>query len=97
MGIIAKGAKCNVSDCNNDGFRSLNTKKVEEAGLRVSVSGKKAALCKEHYKEWKKETKEDRSLDRARFDIYYKILLQCLFIIIFSSILINSFFQIIII
>ena len=41
MGIIAKGAKCNVSDCNNDGFRSLNTKKVEEAGLRVSVSGKK--------------------------------------------------------
>ena len=70
MGIIAKGAKCNVSDCNNDGFRSLNTKKVEEAGLRVSVSGKKAALCKELYKEWKKETKGDRSLDRARFDIY---------------------------
>jgi len=70
MGIIAKGAKCNVSDCNNDGFRSLNTKKVEEAGLRVSINGKKAALCKEHYKEWKKETKEDRSLDRARFDIY---------------------------
>jgi len=68
MGIIAKGAKCNVSDCNNDGFRSLNTKKVEEAGLRVSVSGKKAALCKEHYKEWKKETKEDRSLERARYD-----------------------------
>jgi len=39
MGIIAIGAKCNVSDCNYDGFRSLNTKKVEEAGLRVSVSG----------------------------------------------------------
>ena len=70
IGIIAKGAKCNVSDCNNDAVRSLNTKKVEEAGLRVSVSGKKAALCKEHYKEWKKETKDDRSLDRARFDIY---------------------------
>ena len=70
MGVIAKGAKCNVSDCDNDGFRSLNTKKIEEAGLRVSSSGKKAALCKEHYKEWKKETKEERSLDRARFDIY---------------------------
>jgi len=26
MGIIAKGAKCNVSVCNIDGFRSLNTK-----------------------------------------------------------------------
>ena len=30
MGIIAKGAKCNVSDCDNDGFRSLNTKKTEK-------------------------------------------------------------------
>jgi len=28
MGRIAKGAKCNVSDCNNDGFRALNTKRV---------------------------------------------------------------------
>ena len=44
MGIIAKGAKCNVADCNNDGIRSLNTKRIEEAGLRVSTSGKKAAL-----------------------------------------------------
>ena len=70
MGIIGKGAKCDVSDCNNDGIRSLNTKKIEEAGLRVSSGGKKSALCKEHYKEWKKETKSDRSLDRARFDIY---------------------------
>ena len=46
MGIIAKGAKCNVSDCNNDGFRSLNAKKIEQAGLRISTSNKKAALCK---------------------------------------------------
>ena len=70
MGIIAKGAKCNVSGCDNDGFRSLNTKKIEGAGLRVAVNSKKAALCKDHYKEWKKETRDDRSLERARFDIY---------------------------
>ena len=57
MGIIAKGAKCNVSDCNNDGFRSLNTKKVEEAGLRVSVSGKKAALARSITKNGKKKRK----------------------------------------
>ena len=54
MGIIGKGAKCNVSGCDNDGIRSLNTKRIEEAGLRVSTDGKKAALCKDHYKEWKK-------------------------------------------
>ena len=68
MGVIAKGAKCNVSDCNNDGVRSLNTTKVENAGLRVSSSGKKTVLCKEHYKEWKKASKDDRDLERARFD-----------------------------
>ncbi len=70
MGIIAKGAKCNIEDCDKTGIRSLNTKKVEEAGLRVSSNNKKAVLCKEHYKEWKKETKDDRSLERARYDIF---------------------------
>ena len=69
MGIIAKGAKCNVTDCDNIGIRSLNTNKVEEAGLRVSSNNKKSVLCKIHYKEWKKETKQDRSLERARYDI----------------------------
>ena len=58
-----------MSGCDNDGFRSLNTKKIEESGLRVSVNSKKAALCKDHYKEWKKETRDDRSLERA--DLIY--------------------------
>ena len=40
MGIISKGAKCNVVDCKNDGVRSLNTSKVENAGVRVSATGK---------------------------------------------------------
>jgi hypothetical protein len=68
MGIVSKGAKCNVDGCNNDGARSLNSAKVENAGLRLKSSGKKTVLCKEHYKEWKKETKEDREIERARFD-----------------------------
>jgi hypothetical protein len=68
LGIIAKGGKCNVSGCDDIGIRSINTSKVEDAGLRVSTSGKKSVLCKTHYKEWKKETKDDRSLERARYD-----------------------------
>ena len=68
MGIVGKGAKCNVSGCDNDAIRSLNTGKVEVAGLSVSSDGKKTALCKTHYKEWKKETKDSRDLERARFD-----------------------------
>ena len=68
MGIVNKGAKCNVDGCDQDGVRSLNTKKVEDAGLRLNSSGKKSVLCKQHYKEWKKETKDKRELERARYD-----------------------------
>ncbi len=68
MGIVAKGADCSVDGCTASGLRSLNRRRVEEAGIRLASSGKKAVLCKEHYKEWKKETKEDRSLERARYD-----------------------------
>ena len=68
MGIVSKGASCNVDGCENGAVRSLNTKKVEDAGLRLDSSSKKSGLCKEHYKEWKEATKEDRSLERARYD-----------------------------
>jgi len=68
MGIVAKGAKCNVDGCTNDGARSLNSTKVENAGLRVNSTGKKTVLCKLHYKEYKKESKDDRALERARYD-----------------------------
>jgi len=68
MGIVNKGAKCNVDGCDGDGVRSLNTKKIEDAGLRLNSSSKKSVLCKQHYKEWKKETKDDRDLERARYD-----------------------------
>jgi len=68
MGLVSKGAKCNVDGCDQDGTRSLNTVKVERAGLKVTSSGKKSVLCKIHYKEWKKESKEDRDLERARYD-----------------------------
>ena len=60
--------RSDVEGCSNDGARSLNSSKVENAGLRIKTSGKKAVLCKDHYKEWKKESKDDRDLERARFD-----------------------------
>ena len=68
MGIVSKGAKCNVEGCDKEGARSLNTTKVENAGLHVRSVGKKTVLCKDHYKEWKKESKDDRDLERARFN-----------------------------
>ena len=68
MGVVNKGAKCNVDGCDQNGVRWLNTIKVEDAGLRLNSSSKKSVLCKSHYKEWKKETKDDRELERARYD-----------------------------
>ena len=45
MGIVSKGSTCDVEGCEEVAVRSLNTKKVEDAGLRVNSSGKKTALC----------------------------------------------------
>ncbi len=63
MGVVSKGAKCNVDGCDQDGARSLNTAKVERAGLQVNSTGKKSVLCKEHYKEWKKNLKKTGNLN----------------------------------
>ena len=68
MGVVSKGAKCNVDGCDNDGLRSINNTKVENANIRVNSAGKKSVLCKEHYKEYKKESKDERDLERARYD-----------------------------
>lgn len=57
--------KCDVQGCKNDAQRSVSGKKVEKAGLKVtSGPGKNAHLCREHYREFKKKTKSDRTYER---------------------------------
>ena len=68
MGRIDKGVKCSVSGCNNYAIRSLPTDKVKSAGLKVGES-RRAFLCKEHYKEFKKGTKKDRVLEKWRYGV----------------------------
>jgi hypothetical protein len=36
--------------------------------LDIDRTNKRIYLCKTHYKEWKKSTKEDRENERARWD-----------------------------
>ncbi|MCK5562584.1 hypothetical protein KAI30_00300 [Candidatus Bathyarchaeota archaeon] len=67
MGRIDKGVKCSVNGCNREAARSISTDRVKSAGLKVSSSEKRAYLCKEHYKEFKKKTKKDKTLDKWRF------------------------------
>ena len=67
MGRIDKGVKCSVSGCGREAVRSLSTEKVRSAGLNVGSSERRAYLCKEHYKEYKKKTKKEKQLEKWRY------------------------------
>ena len=66
MGRISKGTRCSVKGCNEDAVRSLDIAKVKQAG--VDAEGEKRAyLCKEHYKEYKKGNKKNAQIERWRY------------------------------
>ena len=67
MGRIDKGQKCSVSGCGREAVRSLSSDKVKAAGLNVSSGEKRAYICREHYKEYKKKTKKDKTIDKLRY------------------------------
>jgi len=66
MGKIAKGVKCSVEGCGKEAFRSLYVEKVTAAGLKVQGT-RRAYLCKDHYKEYKKATKKEKMVDKWRY------------------------------
>ena len=67
MGRVDKGVKCSASGCNGEAVRSLSAEKVRSAGLNISSSERRAYLCKEHYKEYKKKTKKEKMLEKWRY------------------------------
>ncbi len=67
MGRIDKGVTCSVSGCNREAVRSLSAGKAKSSGLNVSISEKRVYVCKEHYKEFKKKTKKDKTIDKWRY------------------------------
>jgi len=66
LGRISKGQKCSVVGCEAPAVRSLPAGKVREAGLNVA-EGRRAYLCEEHYKEFKRRTRKERKLEKWRF------------------------------
>ena len=57
--------KCDIEGCKSDAERSISGKKIEKAGLSLSSDPEKSAhICHEHYKEYKKRSKTDRTLER---------------------------------
>ncbi len=66
MGRIAKGVKCNVMGCGNEAIRSISAEKVMATGLKIDET-RRAYLCKEHYREFKRQTKQERTLEKWRY------------------------------
>jgi hypothetical protein len=67
VGRIEKGVRCGVSGCGREAARSISADKVKAAGLNVSSREKRAFICREHYKEFKKKTKKDKTLEKWRW------------------------------
>jgi hypothetical protein len=67
LGRISKGTKCTVAGCEEEAARSVSVLKAKAAGL--DVEGRRAYLCKEHYKEYKKGSKKDRRIERWRHGV----------------------------
>ena len=59
-----KGSEgCDVIGCSIPGERSISGKAAADAGLKVDEELKRVHLCKEHYKAYKKQSRQDRLLD----------------------------------
>lgn len=59
--------RCSVSGCKSEAEHSLPAEKVRGAlgDLRFEGEGKHLALCREHYKQFKKATKDERKIEQA--------------------------------
>ena len=66
-----RGAKpkqvCEVQGCNAEAERSISRKNVKGA-MKWELKGedRNVSLCRDHYRQFKKATKEDRKLEMLR-------------------------------
>jgi len=67
MGKVEKGVACSVTGCKNPSERSVGRDTIKGSGLTAGGEGKRVYLCREHSKVWKKATKKDRDMERARW------------------------------
>jgi len=67
MGRVDKGVKCVIVGCKLDAVRSISVNKVKATRLEIN-EGRRAYLCKEHYREFKKRNKDFRKVERWRWN-----------------------------
>lgn len=63
---MAEKGPCGVVGCKNDAARSVAEAKLKEAlpSLSVKADFRRVHLCREHYRDFRKKTKQERELDR---------------------------------
>jgi hypothetical protein len=57
-------APCVVPGCGDVGARSIARTEIRKVFPEVEEKGRRGPLCREHYRAWKKATREARKLDR---------------------------------
>jgi len=62
----SKNEICSIEGCNLPAKRSISSKNIAGTTLRARTSSSRVNLCKDHYRQFKKETKADRDIERAR-------------------------------
>jgi hypothetical protein len=55
---------CIVPGCGAPSVRHLALAEARKAFAQLPDKGRRAPLCRDHYREWKKSTKAARKLDR---------------------------------
>ena len=55
---------CLVAGCTSEAVRNLSLTEARKGFPGLPEKGRRAPLCRVHYREWKKATKESRKLDR---------------------------------
>jgi len=67
-GPAARGAEevepCLVPGCGLPSVRHLSLTEARRAFSNLPEKGRRAPLCREHYRAWKKATRESRALER---------------------------------
>ena len=66
MGTITKDRKCSVQGCENQALRSISVMSVSKYLELKGGKERRAYLCKEHYKEYKKKSKKDKRTEQLR-------------------------------
>jgi hypothetical protein len=54
---------CEIQNCTKPAERSVSSENAKSAGLKYAEGLKRVHLCKEHYRQFKKETKKDRVIE----------------------------------